>query len=142
MRAREPAVAVESMMIKAQLADELRVLRAATLHAVAHVENYQTIAPIGEIRQTIFDLYIMQVATNDFPVALSGGNRRRNLTGNLPARYFFRMLHIGEINHAHGTRGVIRQVHIMTLDKRAMHAARNSFGVFGNWSWVSRIGGV
>src|SRR5258705_8196242 len=98
MGACEPAVAVEFMMIKAQLADELRVLRAATLHAIAHVENYQAVAPIGEIRQTIFDLYIMQVATDNFPVALSGGNRRRYLTGELPARYFFRMLRIGKVN--------------------------------------------
>ncbi len=101
VRSREPAVAVKFMMIKAQLADELRVLRAATLQAIAHVENYQAIAPISEISQTIFDLHIMQVATNNFPFALSSGNRGRYRAGKLPARYFFRMLYIGEVNHTH-----------------------------------------
>ena len=101
MGAREPAVAVKLVVVKMQLTYQLRMFRAASLHAVANVENHQAVAPIGEISETIFDLQIMQVATNKFAVAARRGYRCRYCASDFPTRHFFRMLHVREINHAH-----------------------------------------
>ncbi len=65
VRAGEPAVAVKLVMIKAKLADELRVFRTAAFHPVADVENDQSVAPVGEIGQAVFDLQIVQIAPAD-----------------------------------------------------------------------------
>src|SRR6185503_9897655 len=110
-------------MIKAQLTYKLWVFGAAALDAISNVENDQAIAPIGEIGQSVFDLQIMQVTTNDFTIAINGSNRGRYCAGNFPTGHFFRMLYISEINYAHRARRVIRQVHIMPVDERAMDAS-------------------
>src|SRR6185503_13122186 len=133
MCACEPAVAIEFVMIKTQLADELRMLRATPFNTFAHIQNYQSIAPVGKVGQAIFDLKIMQVATNNLALTGAGRNRCRYLIRNFPTSHFFRMLHIGEINNPHGTRSVVSEVNVMPVDERAVNATRYRFGVFRNW---------
>ena len=62
MRSGQPAVTVKLVVIETKLADQLRTLRAAAFQSGADVENHQTIMPVGEIRQTIFHIKIVQVA--------------------------------------------------------------------------------
>ena len=52
------------------------------------------------------------------------------------------MLHICEINYPHGTRGVVSQVNVVTVDERAVNTARNRLGVFRNWLGMRGIRGV
>ena len=142
MSAREPAVAVKFVVIEAQLAYELRMFRTPALDAFAHIENHQPIAPVSEIRQTVDHLQIVQVTTNHFRVSRTGCNRGRYFIGNFPTRHFLRIPDVGEINNAHRAGGVIRQVDVVTIDKRTMNSARDRRRVFRNWFWMSRIGSV
>ena len=41
----------------------------------------------------------------------------------LPARDFFRVLNVGEIDHAHRARCVVGQINIVTVNERAVNAA-------------------
>jgi hypothetical protein len=87
-------------MIKSQLAHQLGLLRTAAFNAFADVKNHEAIAPVSEIRETIFDLQVVQVTSADV-VAFGGANRCRHFIGNFPARHFFRILDVGKTDHTH-----------------------------------------
>ena len=60
----------------------------------------------------------------------------------LPARHFFRVRRVRKINHAQRTGGVVGNVRIVSVDKRAVHAARHRLGVFRNYFQVRRVRSV
>src|SRR5829696_6731323 len=100
MRAGQPAITVELVVIETQLTDELRLLGTAAFYSRADVENHETIAPVGKIRKTILHLKIVNVTAGDM-IALLGFDRADHGALSLPARDFFRILRISEIDHAH-----------------------------------------
>src|SRR6267143_96419 len=115
---------------------------AASLDAFANVKNYQTIAPVSEISEAILDLQIVEVTTDNFAIAATGCNCCSHLARDFPARYFFRILHVGKIDNTHRTSRIVGQVNIVTVDKSTMNAAGDRFGVFGNWLRMRGIGSV
>ena len=70
VRARQPAIAVQLVVIKTKLAHKLRFLRAAAFDAVADIQNDQSVSPVSEIGQTVLYLQVMQIATVNLFVAL------------------------------------------------------------------------
>src|SRR5688572_16070332 len=81
--ARKPAVAVKLVMIEAKLADEHRFLGTAALHAIANVEDDQPVAPVSQIRETVFHLEVVQVAPGG-RFALFCFDRRYDIALDLP----------------------------------------------------------
>src|SRR5713226_4197168 len=61
VRAGKPAGAVQFVIIEAIGRDELRMLGASALDAVADIENDRAITPVSEIRQTVDDLHIVEI---------------------------------------------------------------------------------
>src|SRR5262245_41705843 len=100
MGAGQPAIAIKLVMIETKLADELRMLGTAAFQSGADVQNNDSIVPICEICEAIFDVKIMQVATCDL-FAFFGAHGADDGILSLPPCNFFRVLNVGEINHSH-----------------------------------------
>src|SRR5437016_7077487 len=131
MRAGEPAIAVKLVVIETKLADELRMLGTPAFDSRAHVENDQTIVPVSEISEPVFNLKIVQItAANLF--AFFGANHRGRRILSLPARDFLRIFHVRKIDYAQRPGGIVSQVNVMSVDECAVHAAGNGRGVFRN----------
>src|SRR5271167_2190865 len=128
-------------MVEVVLADQLGILRAASGHAVTDIEDDQSITPVREIGETVFHLQVVQITPAGHRAVLGfhadGGGILR-----LPARDFFRMFHILKINHAHRARGIVGEIHVVTIDVGAVHAAADRRGVFGKNFQMRRVGGV
>src|SRR4030081_3489790 len=116
------------MMVETQLADKFRMLGAASPDPFAYIQNHQTIAPVSEISEPILDLQIVEVTADNFPIATGRGYHCGHLTGNFPPRHFLRILHIGKVDNAHGTCGIVGQVNKMTVNKSAVYSARHRLG--------------
>src|ERR1051325_12007460 len=122
MRPGQPAVAIKLVMSETQLTHKLRTLRTSAFQSRANVENHEAMVPVSEIRQTILDVDVVNVSPGYcFPFLRADGCSKRILS--LPACYFFRVLDVGEIDHAQRARSVIGEVNVMLIDKRAMNAA-------------------
>src|SRR5580692_9022437 len=59
VRAGQPAVAVKLVMVEAVLAHQLGILRAPAGHAVAHIEDDQSVSPVGEIGEAVLHLQVV-----------------------------------------------------------------------------------
>src|ERR1700730_16652335 len=114
------------------------MLGAATFQSCADIQNYQAIVPIGEISQTVLHIEIVQVTAN-YLFAFLGTNRGSRWILSLPAGDFLRVLYVTKIDYTHRSRRVIGQVNVVTVDKRAVHAAGNRRGVFRDQFWMRRI---
>src|SRR5947209_7575670 len=131
MRAGQPAVAVEFVVIETELADELRVLGTAAFQSRSYIEDHQPIVPVSEICKTVFDVQVMEVTPGNL-FAFFGANRAGHLTLDLPACDFFRVLYVAEIDYPHRAGRVVSQVNIMAVDECAVHTAGDRRGVLGD----------
>src|SRR6185503_2958346 len=129
VRARQPAVAGQLIVIETKLTNQLRTLGTAAFQTSADVEYHQTVVPVSEISQTIFNLKIVNV-TSGYLIAFFGFDRGGHLRLGLPARDLFRVLHVLEIDHAHRTRRIVCQVNVMTVDERTVNPTADSGRVF------------
>src|SRR5215217_255603 len=130
MRAGQPAVSVEFVVIETQLTDELRMFGAPAFNSRADVENHQTITPVSEICQAIFDVEIMNVTSRYLFAFLRADHAGKRILG-LPSCYFLRVLNVFEIDHAHRAGCVIGEINISVVNECAMNAAGYSCRVFG-----------
>src|SRR4030095_6176575 len=106
MRSREPAVAVELVMIEPKLTNELRPLGTTTLQTRSDVKNNQAIVPVSKICQSIFHLQVMQITSGYLFAFLCANHAGHRILG-LPACYFFGVLGVGKIDHPHGAGCVV-----------------------------------
>ena len=83
----------------------------------------------------------MQITTGNL-FAFFGANHRSRRIFGLPASDLFRIFHVRKIDHAHRAGGIVSQVNVMFVDKRAMHAPGDGCGVFRNQFRMRRIGRV
>src|ERR1043166_1040889 len=141
MRSRQPTVAVELVVVETKLADKLRMFRTSTFHPGADVEYDQTIVPVSEIRETIFDLEVVKVAPTDLPAFLRRDHFRKRIL-SLPARYFLRVVHVREIEPTHGAGRVVSKIYVMIVNVSTMHAARHRRCVFRDQLRMRRIGSI
>src|SRR5258706_6346169 len=110
------------------------MLGTSAFDSVPNIENNRAMAPVSEIRQPVDNLQVVEIAARHRKTAaLFRGKRNSHLPGtlHLPARHFFGILHVGKIDYPHGASGVISEIHIMKINKSAMHAP-------GDRSWVFR----
>jgi len=147
MRAGDPAGTVEFVVIKMIAGNQLRMLRAAALDAVADIEDDDAVAPISKIGETVDDLKIVKITASHGETAArfgGNGNLHRSLAGifKLPASHFLWIFHIGEIDDAHGASSVVGEIDVMRIDVRTVHAAGDGGGVFGENFGMEGIGGV
>ena len=97
--------------------------------------------PVSEICETIFNLEIVNVSSSDL-FAFLRADRRRLADLGLPARDFFRVLHVREIDHSHRAGCIVGEVNVVIIDERAMNAAGDSCRVFRDQFRMSRIGRI
>src|SRR5882762_4991127 len=100
MGTRKPTVSVEFVVIEAKLSDQLRMLGTAAFQTRAYIQNDQTLMPVSEIGEAILNVEIVQVTTRHL-IAFLGANGGGERIFSLPARNFFRILHVSKIDHAH-----------------------------------------
>src|SRR5215216_3596676 len=137
----QPAIAIELVVVEAELTHKLRTLRTSAFQSRADVENHQSIVPVSEIREAILYVDIVNVSPGYcFPFVCADGCSKRILS--LPARYFFRVLDVREIDHAQRAGRVIGEVNVVLVDKRTMNAAGDGCRVFRNQFWMCWIGRV
>src|SRR5215216_2029889 len=106
MCAGKPAVAIEFVVIETQLTNGLRMLGTSAFQSRADVENHQAITPVSEICQTIFDVKIMNVTSGYLFAFLRADHAGKRIL-SLPSCYFFGVLNVFEIDHAHRAGGVV-----------------------------------
>ncbi len=130
MSARQPAVAVKFVVVEMVLADQLGILRAASGHAVAHIEDDQSISPVREIGEPILHLQVVQITAAGHGSVLGFHADDRRIL-RFPARNFLGMFHILKIDDAQRARGIVGKVNVVTIDVGAVHAAADRRRVFG-----------
>src|SRR5580704_4556025 len=130
MRTRQPTISIQFVMVEVVLADQLGILRAAAAHAVAHIEDDQSISPVRQVSQAVFHLQVMQV-----PSAGHRSVHRVNADGGrilrFPARHFLGMFRILKINDAERSRGIVGDVYVVAINVGAMHSTRDRRRIFG-----------
>src|SRR5882724_9590773 len=130
VRSSQPAVAVELEVVELELRDQLRVHRASAFHSISHIEDYQPVAPVREIRQAFFHVKIMQI-----PARGHGAKRahdcRSSRAFRLPTGHFLGMIDILEIDDPERSRGVVRDIDIVRVDESAVHSASDGICIFG-----------
>src|ERR1022692_1429483 len=95
----QPTVSIKLVVVEVVLADQLGILRGAPAHAIADIEDDQSIAPVGQIGQPIFHLEVVQITPAGHRSALGvNGDDGRILS--LPACDLLGMFRILEINDA------------------------------------------
>src|SRR5258708_9326720 len=89
------------------------MLGTSAFDSLPDIENNRAIAPVSEIRQSVDNLQVVEIAARHRKTAaLFRGKRNSHLPGtlDLPARHFFGILHVGKIDHPHGASGVISEI--------------------------------
>ena len=105
-------------MIEVILAYELGIFGTSSCHAIADVENDQSIAPVGEISETVFDLQIVEITAAGHR-SLFGVNADDGGILRFPASHLFGMFRILEIDNAQRSRRVVGDVDVVSINVRA-----------------------
>ena len=113
------------------LGHQLGVGRAAALHAVAHVEDHQSVVPVRQIREAILDVDVVQGPAGIGPIGA-------------PLPHFLRMRWIADVHHMHGAGAVVGQVDmgavlLLLKDERRVDAGVHALGELRNHLRVKRI---
>src|SRR5690348_7339201 len=130
VRSGEPAVSVKLVMIEVILGDELGILRAAAGHPVAHIENHETIAPVGEIGEAVLYLQVVQITSARHGSDLGVDGDDGGIFG-LPAGDFLGMFHVLKIDDAQRAGRIVGNVGVMSVNVGAVDAAGDGRSVFG-----------
>src|SRR5580692_6641904 len=117
----------------------------SALDAVANVKDHHAIAPVRQVGEPIEHLNVVKVAA-DHGESAAGFLRNRNahLRGTLylPTRHFLGIFHVGEIDNAKRAGGIVGEIHVVSVDVGAVHAAGYRGAVFGNNFGMHRVGRV
>ena len=101
-------VTIQRIQVVLVLRDELRVLRAASLDAVADVENHQTLVPVAQVGQPVLHIDVVHVVSG--------------LVGpGLPPGHLPRLVRIPDVDHPKRAGRVVGEIHVAPVDEGAVH---------------------
>src|SRR2546422_4714985 len=117
---------VELVQVVLVLQHELRILRRSTLHAVADVQDDEAVVPVGQGRESVPDVDVMQ-------------HPSRFGALYLPAGHLLRVVGVADVDDPHGAGRVVGQVDVALVDVGAVDATRDRLGELGDGLRMRRI---
>ena len=97
------------------LRNELRVLRTASLDAVADVENHQALIPVAQVGEPVFHIDVVHVVAGFVGPGLP--------PGHLP-----RLVRIADVDHPKRAGRVVGQIDVAPVDEGTVHTTGDRLG--------------
>src|SRR6516162_2883565 len=116
-------------MVEAVLTDELWILRSASSHPIADIENDQSITPVGEIRDPVSHLQVVEIAPTRHRSNLGIDRHDRRIL-RLPARDLLGMFYVLEVDNPQRAGCIVGEINVMAIDVSAVNAAADCRRIF------------